>query len=138
MYLGSFTLGQFVPLTRLALGAGFTPAWPVTVPIYRVYDGTGVCVATGRLPPGDLIGAVGHFAGDLRLQGDYAAGHYAVVLDVTMGGVARQTTGRFQIVPGGDADGAVISQHFYRRPQADFVVQRLDSSQRVLAQNPTE
>src|SRR5690606_12957960 len=137
-HLGRFQLGDWVPIVMQAVTAAGTPALPDDAPTATVFaasDPTSA-IATRNLPIRDRYGTTALFGADLRLDGDYAAGSYLVVLQW-----AHSTTGHgdllmFDVVGGGDADGNVIGQYVSQRPEGQMVVYQLDSGKLQIAMNP--
>lgn len=134
MSLGRFILGQFVPIS-VTTKSGETPFAPTFAPVFRVYDAEGVFVAAGKMPPSDR-GVTGEFAFNLRLNDDFDLGNHSVCITYMADGSARIAVQHFEVVAGGDPAGAVVSQYFYDRPHASFIVTRLDSNARQLLKNP--
>jgi hypothetical protein len=138
VYLGRFTLGQWVPLTAIATTGAMTPGWPAAAPVFSVYDGAGGRVLSGTMPPLDLARLVGSFAYLLRMNSAFDAGHYLATITFTLGGTPYSVENRWEVVAGGNADGGLVSLHHYQRPHATFILGRLDSDQRYIARNPEE
>ncbi len=136
MSLGRFKLGDFVPLSVLTHGAGDIVYAPAAAPTAIVYDGDGVKVASFALPVVDK-GAVTHlFVLPLRLDSTYAVGSYSVAINYTANSIKHLHVLHFEVVGGGDAAGSIISQVFYPRPHARFLVQKTSSFTRRLTKNP--
>lgn len=135
MNLGRFQLGGFVPVS-VSCRAADRPYAPVAAPTFRVYDDGGLLVTTGKIPPADVGAALGLFIFNLRLDEDFGVGVHSVAIQFTANGSPRLAVQHFEIVGGGDTDGAVISAYFYERPHARFLVEKLDSGQRLLGRNP--
>lgn len=135
MFLGQFFLGQFVRVPYAAASNTGVPSQPAAAPIIAFYGEDGTKILAGRMPPLDPIAAVGLFSFTQQLDEQFEdEGHF--VAHVTDGSYSE--VHRFQILPGGNAGGAVISQRFYSRPEADFIVGKLDSDKRFIARNPVE
>lgn len=134
MFLGTFQLGQRVPLHAFVKVAS-RPYAPAAAPLYRVYAGT-TLVVTGRMPPVDRGAGEGLFGFNLRLGDDFDTGSYSVLVNYYANSGGRLESHHFRIVPGGDVDGAVVSAYFYQRPHANFIVERLDSNKRAICKNP--
>src|SRR5690606_1409401 len=128
-HLGRFQLGDWVPIVMQAVTAAGTPALPDDAPTATVFaasDPTSA-IATRKLPISHRYGTTVLVRPDLRLDGDYAAGGYLVVLEL-----AHSLTGHgyllmFDVVGGSDADGNVIGQYVTQRPEGKMVVYQLDS-----------
>lgn len=134
MYLGRYSLGQYVPLAVLTLGDGYSSGWPSVAPNFAVYDDSGERIVTGSLPSVDR--ELGTFSFRLRLGTAFAVGHHTAVVDWILDGTNRRAVSRFEVVGGGNANGGIISMHAYRRPHADFLVSKLDTFQRAIQRNP--
>lgn len=135
MFLGRFKLGQWVHVPYEAKSSVGAPSQPALPPIIDFYTAAGVKVASGLVPPLDGVGEVGLFSYAQQLTSEFAAGHYAA--HVTSGTLPVRLW-HFQILPGGNVDGAVLSMTFFPRPEAAFVVGKLDSGKRFIARNPVE
>ena len=135
MNLGRFTLGQFVPLA-VACRTGEAAYAPAAAPRAAIYNSSGVKIASPRLPSVDKGAITGFFVLPLRLDSNYSVGRYSVAINYVANNVVHLDVHHFEIVAGGNSGGAIISQHFYDRPHAKFLVQKLDSFQRRLVKNP--
>lgn len=134
MFLGRFILGQFVRVPFGSSSAGGVPSQPALPPIIAFYTAAGVKVTTGKMPPLDRVATTGLFAYTQQLDDDFEEGHY--VAHVTSGNYAE--VWHFDVLPGGDAGGAVLSQTFFSRPEAEFLVGKLADGSRFIARNPVE
>jgi hypothetical protein len=135
MYLGRFTLGEFVPIAVHCHDAEIAFA-PPTAPVFDVYDSAGDKIVSGSLPPLDLGAITGLFAFGLYLGTSMAIGHYSVIESYSANSIAHMAVSHFEIVAGGNVYGTVISQAFFDRPHAKFLVQKMDSQNRRLIKNP--
>lgn len=127
---GRFFQGQFVPISVLAKEAANLPTHAPVLTIYR-----GVTkISTAAMPVADL--ANGLFVLEVQLDASYTAGHYAAHVSYVLVGSPRVAVFYFESLGGDGAAGAVVSMAFYDRPQAKFLVQRLDSNIRRLVRNP--
>ncbi len=92
------------------------------------------------MPVADL--ANGLFVLEKQMDATFTAGHYAVHVSYRLP-ISPSPFGNrvgvfyFECLGGDGAAGAVVSMAFYDRPQARFIVQRLDSNIRRLVRNPT-
>lgn len=135
MNLGRFTSGQFVPLP-VHTRSGNTPYAPPTAPLATIYNSSGTKLDAFLIPPVDKGAVTGAFVGKLRLDSSYPIGHYNVTFNFTANSVKQLKVAHFEVVDGGHVDGAVISMVWYPRPHANFLVEKLDSQQRLLIKNP--
>ena len=138
MYLGNFMLGQFVPITIQCVDGNGTPTLPAAAPILRIYDQDGLPVGTSkRMPIVDRVASPGLFILSMQLDSSFAVGDtLSVVIQYRIGTDFYVKTCYFAVVGGGDVKGAIISMAFYERPQAKFLVQKLDSFRRNIVKNP--
>jgi hypothetical protein len=127
---GRFFMGQFVPISVIAKEAAVLPT---SAPTLRIYRGT-TLIATASMPVADL--ANGLFVLEVQLGAAYTAGHYAAHVSYVLDGEPRVAIFYFESLGGDGAAGAVVSQAFYDRPHARYLVQRLDSNIRRLVKNP--
>jgi hypothetical protein len=137
-YLGRFQLGATVPLYlggRSATGALTLPDAP---PQAKIFTGT-TFVESKLMPIEDRYVLTGWFRATLFLGRLYSTGFYTVVYYYSTGGQTALglESDNFEIVPGGDARGAVIGTYFYDRPEARYIVQGLESGSIIKGRNPT-
>lgn len=135
MYLGRFYLGQHVPIS-VQCTDGPESALPSQTPLVTIYDDNGDPVEAKRMPIVDRVAAPGLFILMLRLTSAYSPGHYSAAVQYIVASNPQLQTCYFEVVAGGSVNGAVISMQFYDRPQAKFLVQKLDSFQRNIIKNP--
>lgn len=139
VYFGRFQQGTEVPLTLQTDSADGVTEDPASIPHVTIYldDGTPGIVET--LPiPADLRGVEdGVFRRPLFLNTLYGEGRYLVVMKwLDSGGVARTQLGSFTVLPGGDADGAVIAMYQLVRPDATYLMRQCDSGRLIRGRNP--
>jgi len=128
-----------VPIGVQCTDGSGNPAAPDAAPTYRVYGTGSAALATGSVPPKDPANDSGFFEGFLRLGQLFSAGVYSVVYGWTTGsgGHTGGDLDTFEVLPGGDPAGAVIGMYFFPRPQANFIVQQLDSGAVRVGKNPS-
>lgn len=134
--LGQFQLGDFLPLTlQTVTGDETTPTLPTAAPTAKIFNASGTLVETISLPIHDPVGAVAYFQHKRQLDSTYSAGKYFICYQwtTTSAGVQCQT---FEILAGGDADGAVIGMAWFEVPEARNVVYQLDSGALRAGRNP--
>jgi hypothetical protein len=136
MHKGRYTLGSHVPLSVRTTNSGGQPAAPTECPTVSVYDSSGARVETRLIPVRDTPAVTGLFAYRLRLGPAYSAGSYTVAYRWRSGDYHGIVTEAFEVTRGGDAEGAVIALHDYKRPHARHVVHQLDSGKLKRGRNP--
>jgi hypothetical protein len=135
VYLGAYQLGSRVQLPAFNADLGVAPANPTAAPRAVVYPASGRPANSYLLPPLDLDNATGLFGFTAHL-GNYSVGDYAVLVCYSSGGTPRAELHRFTVLTGGHADGTVIAIYPYHRPQAEFLVQQLDSGKLFRGRSP--
>jgi len=136
MFIGRYQLGQSVPIAVQTEGAPGKPELSDDVPVADLFTAAGALVLSKRLPIVDRFGVTGWFLLPVFLDETFEEGNYLVNVHWADDGDARAKTYRFEIVPGGDTDGAVVAMHAYDRPHGKFLVQQLDSGRIVAGRNP--
>lgn len=137
MYLGDYQLGDRLPLEVFCQNAAGLPVEPDAAPVATVYAGSATTsVVSQLLPPADRFGAPGLFQHTMHLDGRFNTGRYNVLFSWLASGSPRVSLARFYVLPNGNAAGAVIAMTHYRQPQAEFLVQQLDSGRLVKGRNP--
>lgn len=134
-YLGRFQLGADVPLFLRCRDASLTPTQPDAPPQAKVFSGTTV-VEARLMPVCDQKYVAGQFRLPLRLTRIYSVGRYQVVYYYAKGSFHGLHTDDFEIVPGGDARGAISSAYFLERPEASYVVQGTEEGAILVGRNP--
>lgn len=135
MNSGRFQLGQEIPIFVHCQNTEIEKV-PSSAPVATIYDADGTKVTTLSLPPVDRGVIDGLFVGRLLLDDRFDLGHYNVAINFVAAAVKHLAVDHFEVVDGGDVDGAVVSMTFYQRPHANFLVQRLSSGQRLIGRNP--
>lgn len=137
-YRGRWQLGEHVPMQVQCRNSTGAPVAPTAAPTLSVYDSSGTRIVNEKtIPVLDRFGTTGLFGIWLYLTSAFAAGQYAAVYSWTSGVFTGRFVEQFEVVAGGNADGAVISMYYYQRPHARFVVQQLDSGRLVKNRNPS-
>lgn len=139
MYRGRYQLGTEIPLQVLTVNGSNLPSAPTTCPRIEVRSSTGAVVSDKAIPVMDRYGAevdATLFAFSLFLDGSFAAGLYTVYYRYLLGTYEGLAVDTFEVVAGGDGDGAVIALHYFDRPHAKYVVMQLDSGRLVKGRNP--
>lgn len=135
-WLGRHQLGQTVTLYLPCKDASNAPQVPDDCPQFKTFLGTTVIDAK-QMPIEDRYIISGFFRYPLFLGRLYSVGIYSVVYYYRIGSFYGIHTDSFEIVPSGDARGAVISTYFYARPEASYIVQGLESGSIIKGRNPT-
>ncbi len=137
-YLGRYQAGDAVPL-RLACVDRSTNGvtLPREAPWLRVYGVGGITVGfLPAMPVEDRHGLPGLFRHDLRLDISYEIGHYTVVYTYRVSNQTYCVRDQFEVMPGSDASGTVISLYSYHHPESNFVFAQLTSRRLVMGRNP--
>jgi hypothetical protein len=139
MYLGRYQLGDTVNVLLLCRDANRTPGMPDDVPEMKVWDQSGNLLLAASMPIMDQYIKPGLFYYQLLLDGKYSPGNWSLTFYWAMnsGAYSGIESSQFEIVPGGDPDGAVIGMFFYYRPHANFVMQQLERGKVIQKRNPT-
>ncbi len=133
---GRHQLGVEVPLGVLCVDANGVAVAPTDAPWMEVYASTEDVIVAKRIPPLERGVVTGLFQYGLFLSSLFTEGTYTVKYNWISGGVSYAELDTFEVMPGGNAGGAVISLYFYERPGARFLVQQLDSGRLVRGRNP--
>jgi len=137
MFLGSYQLGDLVPLSVWTTNGADTPAEPDDVPTVHVYDADGLAIDARTIPIVDRRRVTGFFQYRLNLDADYETGWYDVIANYQIGGVNFAKTQRFEILPGGNAEGNGIAMHFFKPSVADYVLLQTDRGTLKRLRNPS-
>ena len=89
-----------------------------------------------RIPVKDPDLVTGQFLFRVFLNHDFSVGRYTVHYTWAYSSNTYIDIDTFEIVAGGDPDGAINSMYFYHRPHADFVVYQLTSGKIQKRRNP--
>lgn len=137
-YLGRFSLGQTVPLYLQCRNSSKAPTVPDLPPQYKVFAaGSTVPVEAHLMPIEDRYVFTALFRSTQFLGRLYAVGMYQVVYNYSISGSPVAEADCFEIVGGGGNLGAVISTYFYQRPEANYVIQGLESGEILKGRNPS-
>src|SRR4051812_19001283 len=83
------------------------PARPDGAPVAVIMDAEDTILGTPFMNPVDYSGLV--FQIGAFIDSDYAIGNFRVYFHYVIGGTAAVQSGSFEVIPGGDSGGAVIS-----------------------------
>jgi hypothetical protein len=138
MFLGRYQLGEEVAVPLLAVTPpGAIPRDPDLPPAVMVYDGNGAKVLSDLVPPAaDRPRAPGLCSYRLSLGTSFGTGLYSVALCYRVFGAAYLRTHTFEVIEGGDPNGAVVSMFPVERPQGRYLVSRTDAGTRTFGRNP--
>lgn len=139
-YLGRYQQGQEVPLLLRCVNADLEPETPQAAPTVKVYRDAAppVLVETLRMARVEQGEQEGAFRLPRFLGPAYAtAGRYLVTFHwLTQDAVAMTRCCSFTLLPGGDADGAVISMYHIERPNARYLIWQTDGGRLARGKNP--
>lgn len=134
-YQGRHMLGKRLSLAVRCRDSSGVPALPDQAPVALVYSGSALVLSL-RLPIRDRQDLTGWFAGSLLLDSRFATGRYRIVYQYAVSGTAGGDTDCFEIVQGGQADGAGLALIYYSRPASDFCLLQADSGRLLRRRNP--
>lgn len=139
-FIGRFQQGQELPLVLQCVDADGGPDDPQELPRASVYRDAAspVLVETVEVAA-DLRGVMtGFFRRGLYLDNLYGtAGRHLVVYKwQDSDGVAHHRVASFVLLPGGSADGAVISATYVERPDASYLLYQTDAGRLIRGRNP--
>lgn len=135
MFIGRYQLGKMVPLLLVTRNSAGAPAVPNAPPTATLWSPT-TKIGVELLPIIERYVNNGMFQGHVFLNDTFAVGLYQVSYYFEIGSYQGIENDNFEIMPGGDGDGAINSMYFYQRPQASFIVQSKDSGKIVQGRNP--
>lgn len=136
MFIGRFQLGDTIPLFVVTTDASDTPQVPEFPPTVKIWSKNKL-VKAKFVPTWETFTQTGIFLGRAFLDPKYAIGLYRVTYYYQIGTFQGIKVGNFEVMPGGNTDGNVMSMYYYHCAQANFVVQGLDSGKIVQGRNPT-
>lgn len=136
-FLGRQRLGFTLDLVLQTRTLADVPADPDTTPTLKVFTAAGAIVLNKEVPV-MRPRATGLFRYDLFLGPEFTAdAYYSYVFFYSIGSYYGLEGGGFQVVPGGDFDGAVHSMYNFRRPQASYVVHGKERGVVLAGKNPS-
>ena len=137
-WLGRFQTGQTVPLYLECRNSSKQPVLPDRPPQYKVFAaGSTSPVEAHLMPIEDRYTVTGLFRSTQFLGRLYSTGMYQVCYYYNLSGTPVIETDNFEIVPGGGNLGSVVSTYFYSRPEADYIIQGIESGEILKGRNPT-
>lgn len=137
MYLGRFPLGREIRIPALCVNAQLVASFPTTAPELDVFGPLGKIYSGLLMPVRDRSRATGLFYRQVLLNARFSTGKHQAVIRYQIGSYEGQVNHTFDIIAGGDDEGAVIAMHWYERPNGAFIVRQLDSGKIVKGRNPS-
>jgi hypothetical protein len=126
--LGRFRRGDWVPL-------GFhLNQLPDYVPVVVILDANNTQVASAMMPSLTPDGLTYFLPYQVGLA--LSVGNFSVFYHYVISGQSTLQLATFEVVPGGDSGGAVISMYSVDRPEVRSLVAQLDSGVLVLGRSP--
>jgi len=132
-----YRLGDFVPIVVQCRDTSDLPASPSAAPQITVYNASGTAVLSSlKMPPVDKPTRTGVFRYELRLSSDFSTGFYDIYVQWTVSGNVQSRVEKFQVVAGGNANGAYIGLFWYPRPDSNWIIGRQEDGQYERLKNP--
>ena len=138
MYLGRYFLGQTVHITVRTVDTNGTPTAPENPPYIDFRSDSALAVQV-QVPILDRYVVTGLFVYPLRFKSSFSTGRYSAThfYRVTGGNAYNgMEVDYFEIVAGGDSDGAIVTQDYWQRPEASYLIQQTESGNINLKRNP--
>ena len=136
MHQGRYTLGQEIVFGCWTHDANDTPTLPTLPPVLEIWSSAGTKVQTKSMPIMDRYQNTGWFQLPVKLNTDFATGLYRAVMIYVVGSYYGLDEDTFEVIAGGDTDGAALAMAWYQRPHAAYVVQQMDSGKLNFGRNP--
>ena len=134
MWLGTYQLGRPVPLAAQSR-VSLTGSLPSSTPVARIYTAAGSLVETVSLP---LVESSEYLFGRAhRLSGSYSVGRHLVLYRWTISGTTYQEQSHFDVVAGGDGDGAVTFLGFHQNAQGPNVLYGTETGKVIQGRSPS-
>jgi hypothetical protein len=134
-HLGSKRLGDRLFVFAQVNDSDGHPVAPAAAPYVML--GNASTRQPFRMVPLDRQNAPGLFGATIHLDERFSLGRYSVEYVMTVSGATFAEADSFSLVAGGDGGGAVIALCSVDRPQAKFLVKKLDSGRIQKGRNPT-
>ena len=138
MYLGRYFLGQTINITIRTVDVNGTPTVPENPPYIDFRSDSALAVQV-QVPILDRYVVTGLFVYPLRLNSSFAVGRYSATSFYRVTGVNNyhgMDVDYFEIISGGDSDGAIATQHYWERPESVYLIQQTESGGINLRRNP--
>ena len=125
MFLGTFRIGERVPIEVWVRNGSGTPVNPDEAPILSVYAG-GSKILSDTIPAHDQINVTGLFKFPICLDSQFSVGNHVILIKYDVSGSPVMELRTFEITPGGSIAGTGISMHYFRGSQRDVILVRTD------------
>ena len=137
-YLGRYTLGDLVPLyVEVQNTSGTLTNDSPAVPTIDVWSASAKVAAGLRIPVDDRYVVNGLYWYWLSLNDRFTTGTYTAVSMYRIATTsARISTDVFEVVAGGNVEGAAIGMHYFKVPQTNFVIMQTDGGRIIRLRNP--
>lgn len=99
--------------------------------------GSGGLIRQVQAPGLDRYQVTGLFSYPLRLDASFPAGSYSATYFFVAGSFNGLEEDTFEVVAGGNSDGAIVTHHYWARPEATYLVQQTESESILLKRNPS-
>lgn len=136
MWMGQYQAGQFALVAMRALDTSGAPVWPEEAPGMMVLRCTDNTVVSTRKIALFERSVVGYFQDRIQLDATFTVGGYDVLFTYKVAGAQRMQQCRFEVVAGGDPDGAIIAAYFVRSDQQSHVIIQTDTGICARHKNP--
>ena len=136
MFLGRFFQGQLVPIVVRTIDSNDAPAVPDNPP-YIDLRSDSTLIRQVQAPIVDRYVATGIFIYPLFLDSGFPAGRYTATHFYAVGSYTGLDVDYFEVVSGGDPEGAIISEHYWQRPEATYLIQETEAESLLLRRNPS-
>lgn len=135
MYLGRYFQGQVVPILVQTRNLAGTPTLSDNPPFIDFHGASGK-ISQVQMPILDRYVVTGLFLYHLFLNSSFPAGRYRATHFYKTSDYHGVDTDVFEVVAGGDADGSIVTQHYWQRPEATYLIQQTEADSILLRRNP--
>jgi len=136
MYLGRFRQGDIIVLPLHATSGVPNGVLLTRPPNVKVFSASGSQLLSDLVPAFDTLRSVGLFEYRLQLGTLFPAGRYLATFGYTSAGSQFLKSVAFDVMPGGDPAGSIVSMYFLQRPHADILVTKSDGAKRTFKISP--
>lgn len=136
MYLGRYFQGQVVPILVQTRNLAGAPTLPDNPP-YLDFHGAAGKIEQFQMPILDRYVVTGLFLYPLFLDSTYPEGRYRATYFYKTSDYHGVGIYVFEVVAGGDADGSIVTQAYWQRPEASYLVQQTEADAILLRRNPS-
>lgn len=134
MYIGTYRLGEMVPLIVQCVDGSGTPGEPDEAP--RAFVASTSHVVMKQLPVLDKTGIDYMFGYPLSLDGQFSVGRYTIDVTYKISSTLYSKTESFEIVAGGDSRGRGIAMTYFKPHGTAFVLMQTDAGKLLKKKNP--